>query len=156
MSEDEEKYEDQIQRLIADVEKTKNNLNDIVFRGMIDIPYLLVALLILYVVLPPMTTMRSAENLSLLVSSIALITSASLYSFTVFPSWDRAFSNYKAGKMCKSSKYNKEPKKNEETRVLLTALIFMKVRRPKVKLSAVYRLEPETFTRKNLIQLVYG
>jgi hypothetical protein len=89
------------------------------------------------------------QYLQLLISSGALIIAATAYYIVFFTRWDKAFSEYKAGKICKSLKYDKEVK------VLLTALIFMKLKQPNIELQTIYSLEPEIFEKNSLIQSLY-
>jgi L-asparagine transporter-like permease len=144
-----EEYEKKIQKLIANVDTAKNDFMDSLFKGVIDIAAIGLTLLAILVVQFLGLTIEEKVYVQLLITSSAFIISVWAFYSVIFPKWDKAFSGYKAGKMCKSLNYD------EGTKVLLTALIFMKLRKPKTKLSTVYGLEPEIFTKKSLIQSLY-
>ncbi len=139
-----------IKKLIADVDAMKYDFKDYLFRGVPDIGVVGLILLVMVMVQTLSITTGANVYIQLLITSGAFIVALLVFYTTIYPKWDKIFSEYKAGKMCKSLNYNKE-----ETKVLLTALISLKIRQPKTKLSIVYRLEPEIFTKKSLIQSLY-
>lgn len=140
-------YEETIKKLIGNVDIAKNDFMDYLHRGILDI---LIIGLILLTIFWVSSVSQIEANITLLIASGAFIISLIVFYDRIYPKWDRIYSEYKAEKICKSLNYDKE-----ETKILLTALIFMKTKQPKTKLSTVYKLEPETFTKKSLIWLLY-
>lgn len=145
------KYETEIKKkLIDDVDAVKNDFKDYLFRGVPDIAVLGLISLVMVLVETMCTRLEEIVFVQLLIASGALAISAMVYYVTIYPKWDKTYAEYKARKLCKSLNYYKE-----ETKVLLTALIFMKTKQPKTKLSIVYKLEPKTFEKEKLLQLLY-
>jgi hypothetical protein len=132
------------------VDNAKSDLEDYVFRYLPDITIIGLMYLIIWMVQSLGTTLRIDVYVSLLLSSASVLVALSVYYIAFYPRWEKTFSEFKAGKMCKSLKSGRE-----ETKILLTALIFMKSKQRKTKLSTVYNLEPELFARKTLIQSLY-
>ncbi len=141
-------YDTEIMKLITDVDSIKYNFYDYLFREVPDIGVIGLLLVVFLMVQTLSIGIEEKVYVQLLIASGALTMSALVFYITIFPKWDVIFSEYKARKICKSLNYD-----NEETKVLLMALISMKVRQPKIKLSTIYKLEPETFTKKTLYSI---
>jgi hypothetical protein len=142
-------YETRIRMLIGNADSIKYDAIDLLFRAIPDIALLGLFMVLYFLVQTLSLATEEKVYVQLLVGSGALLISAVALYTVFFPKWDKAFSEYKAGKICKSLNYDKE------TKVLLTALIVMKLKQPKIELSTLYGLEPEIFTKKSLIQSLY-
>ena len=139
--------EEKIKQLIGDVDSVKNDIMDYLHRG---IPDILIIGLILLVIFWVHSVSQTEFSINLMIVSGAFIISLLVFYDRIYPKWDKVYAEYKAEKMCKSLSQEKE-----ETKVLLTALIIMKTKQPKIKLSTVYKLEPSIFTKESLIKLLY-
>jgi hypothetical protein len=142
-------YEARVKVLIGNADPIKYDILDILFRGIPDIGLICIFLITFFIIQTIDITVDYKLYIQFLISSGALLISAVAFYTVLFRKWDNAFSEYKAGKICKSLKYD------EETKVLLASLIFMKLKQPKIKLMTIYNLEPEIFEKKNLIQSLY-
>jgi hypothetical protein len=142
-------YAARIEALIGDADPIKYDILDFLFRGLPDVALIGVFLIMYLIVQTIGITTDYKVYVQLLISSAAVIISATAYYGVFFRKWDKAFSEYKAGKICRSLKYDKG------TKVLLTALIFMKLKEPKIELLTIYSLEPDIFEKKTLIQSLY-
>jgi len=143
-------YEEEIKKLIGDVDSAKNDFMDYLRRGIPDI--LLLSLIMLVILLVQVFGIQKGEEIYVqwLIASGAFIISLIILYDKIYPKWDKTYAEYKAKKMCRSLNYDKK-----ETQVLLTALIVMKNKQPKTELSTVYKLEPTIFAKDKLIQLLY-
>jgi len=142
-------YEKRIKALIDKADPIKYDILDLLFRGVPEIALIGIFFIMYFLVQTTGIATDSKIYIQLLISSGALIISTIAFYVVFFTKWDKAFSEYKAGKICKSLKYDKE------TKVLLTALIFMKLKQPKIELLTIYSLEPEIFEKKSLIHSLY-
>ena len=142
--------EKEVQTLINEVDAAESDIIDYLVRFVPEIGLIGLFLLVIFLVQITGVGVEETVYVQLLITSGALLVSVLLYYIAIWPKLDKIYAGYKARKLCKA--LNDE---REETQVLLTILIFMKIKQPKIKLSTVYNLEPRFFDKERLLKLLY-